>query len=81
MFGVFLGRKFGFVNGICHSSYLLGDLMVRPYLVTIGSEFALMFGFCFLGDIDLSTGDLFSDSDDLLLLLFAGSWTASCAAV
>ena len=64
-----------------HSSYLFGDLMVRPYLVTIGSEFALMFGLCFLGDIDLFVGGLFSDSNALLLLLLAGSWAASCAAI
>ena len=64
-----------------HSSYLFGDLIVRPYLVIIGSELVLMFGFCFLGDIDLFVGDLSSDSDDLLLLLFAGSWAASCAVI
>ena len=58
-----------------HSLYLIGGFTVRPYLVIIGSELALMFGLCFLGDIDLFVGDLFSDSNALLLLLFAGSWT------
>ena len=51
--------------------------MVRPYLVMIGSELALVFDFGFLGDIDLLAGDLFSVSDDWLLLIFADSWTVS----
>ena len=58
----------------CHSSYLLGDLMVRPYLVTIGTELALMFGFDFLGDIGLCAENLSSASDNLFSP-FAGSWT------
>ena len=61
--------------------YLFGDFIVRPYLVMIGSEFALMFGLSFFGEIDLFAGDLSSDSDDLLFLLFADSWTASCVMI
>ena len=61
--------------------YLFGDFIVRPYLVMIGSEFALMFDLSFFGEIDLFAGDLSSDSDGLLLLLFAGSWAASCAVI
>ena len=61
--------------------YLFGDFIVRPYLVMIGSEFALMFDLSFFGEIDLFVGDLFSDSDSLLFLLFADSWAASCVTI
>ena len=47
----------------------------------VGSEFALMFGLGFFGEIDLFAGDLSSDSDSLLFLLFVDSWTASCVMI
>ena len=62
-----------------HSLYLFGDFIVRPYLVMIGSEFALMFGLGFLDDIDPFVGNSSFNSVDSLFLLFVDSWRTSCA--
>ena len=52
--------------------------MVRPYLVTIGSECALMSDFCLLGDVNLSFRISSPDSDELHFLLSVVLLTVSC---
>ena len=52
--------------------------MVRPYLVTIGSECALTSDFCLLGDVNLLVRVSSPEFDELFLSLSVVFLTISC---